>query len=93
MQRMTDFNWMLFVTIHLSVLFCNEPAPKKYLEKGFSPLHTRTRTILLFDTVKDAYHICVMDNLYNSAIFRKKAFKNKKKILVQGVTQKSMGNT
>ena len=45
----------------------NDPAPKKYLKMGLSPLHSWTMT--LFDSLEDNYHHVGMDNLYNSAAF------------------------
>jgi hypothetical protein len=42
----------------------------------------------LFDTLKDNYHQCGMDNLYNSVAFCKAAFKHPKKVLLHGVTRK-----
>jgi hypothetical protein len=42
----------------------------------------------LFDTVKDKYHHCGMDNLYNSVAFCKAAFKHPNKVLLHGVTRK-----
>ena len=66
----------------------NDPAPKKYLKQGLSPLHSRVMS--LFDVVKDKYHHCTMDNLYNSAAFCKAAFNHRAQILCQGVTRKGM---
>jgi hypothetical protein len=43
----------------------NMPAPKKYLDKGLSPLHACC--LFLLDQVKDKFHICGVDNLYTSA--------------------------
>ena len=44
----------------------------------------------LFDAVKDSYHNCTMDNLYNSATFCRSAFNRTRKIICQGVTRKGM---
>lgn len=44
--------------------FRNHPAPKVHTDKSLSPLHARV--MALFDTLQDDYHICGMDNLYNS---------------------------
>ena len=66
----------------------NDPAPKKYLKLGLSPLHSRVMS--LFDTLKETYHHCSMDNLYMSAKFCKAAFNHKNKVLCQGVTRKGM---
>ena len=38
----------------------NNPAPHKYLKQGLSPLHSRT--MALFDSLKDDYHQVGMDN-------------------------------
>ena len=66
----------------------NDPAPKKYLKQGLSPLHSRV--MALFDGVKDDHHHCAMDNLYNSAAFCKAAYNHPRKVLVHGVTRKEM---
>ena len=47
--------------------FRNQPAPKKYLDDGFSPLHARIMT--LFDCFIDEYHQVRFDNLYMAAKF------------------------
>ena len=44
----------------------------------------------LFDSLKDKYHQCAMDNLYNSATFCKKAYNHPQKVLVHGVARKGM---
>ena len=61
----------------------NQPAPKKYLDQGHSPLHARV--MWLFDGLKDKYHQCGMDNLYISAKFLAAALKHKNKVLVTGL--------
>ncbi len=66
----------------------NDPAPKKYMDQGLSPLHSRTMS--LFDSLKDDYHHCTMDNLYNSTAFCKAAVNHKRKVLCHGVTRKGM---
>lgn len=66
--------------------FRNQPAPKKYLDQGHSPLHARV--MFLFDSLKDRYHRCGMDNLYISAKFLAAAYKHDKKVLVAGVCRK-----
>lgn len=67
----------------------NDPAPKKWMqEQGLSPLHARVMS--LFDTLKDKYHECAMDNLYNSAKFCKVAANHPKRVLCHGVTRKGM---
>ena len=64
----------------------NEPAPPKYLSQGYSSLHSRV--LYLFDSLKDKYHQCGMDNLYNLAKFCCAAYLHKKKVLCHGVTRK-----
>ena len=66
----------------------NVPAPLKYIKEGLSPLHSRV--MALFDSLRDCCHHRVMDNLYNSAVFCKKAFYHKFKVLCHGVTRKGM---
>ena len=66
----------------------NIPAPKKYLKQGLLLLHSRV--MALFDAVKDSYHHCTMDNLYNSAAFFGAAYNHTRKILCQGVKRKGM---
>ena len=73
------------------IFMCNDPAPPKYLKQGLSPLYSRTMD--LFDLVKDEYHHCVMYNLYNSVKFCKQAYNHPKKVLCHGVTRKVMRGT
>ena len=44
--------------------------------------------LYLFDSLKDDYHQCGMDNLYNSAKFCRAAYLHNKKVLCHGVTRK-----
>ena len=41
----------------------------------------------LFDSTQDKFNICGMNNLYNSAIFCKKAFTHDRKVIVHGIMQ------
>ena len=68
--------------------FRNDPTNMDYVKTGLSPLHFRVMS--LFDTVQDKYHVCGMDNLYNSATFCKRAWNHKWKVKVHGVTRKGM---
>lgn len=63
------------------------PAPKNYLDAGFSPLHARC--LFLFDQLKEEHHVCGMDNLFSSVKFFREAYKGKNKVLCHGVTRKS----
>jgi hypothetical protein len=69
------------------VHFRNEPAPVKYIRAGLSPLHSRV--VWLFDCVKDKWHACGLDNLYNSAKFCRFAYVENK-VLINGVTRTGM---
>jgi hypothetical protein len=66
--------------------FRNQPAPKKYIDKGLSPLHARVMS--MFDQLKDEYHNCWFDNLYLSARFANAAFNHEKKVRISGPTRK-----
>jgi len=68
-----------------SVFFRNEPPPPQYVRRGFSPLHTRS--LWLFDQLKDSFHRVWVDNLYMSAKFGKGAYNGNNKVLVAGVTR------
>eukprot|EP00536_Pseudo-nitzschia_multiseries_P006112 jgi/Psemu1/14483/gm1.14483_g len=65
----------------------NDPAPKKYVDMGLSPLHLHT--MWLFDSLKDEHHHVGMDNLYNLVMFCKAAFRHSKQVLCHGVTRKA----
>ena len=65
--------------------FRNQPAPKKYLDAGFSPLHARI--MALFDCFTDEYHMVRFDNLYMSAKFALQSFQHPKKVMVEGVAR------
>ena len=66
----------------------NDTAPNKYIKQGLSPLYSRV--MALFDAVKDSYHHCTIDHLYNSAEFCRAAFNHTRKIISQEVTRKGM---
>ena len=68
--------------------FRNDPANVEYTKTGLLPLHSRVMTF--FDSVEDDYHVCGMDNLYNSVTFFKRTWKHKRKLKVHGVTRKGM---
>ena len=68
------------------IYFRNDPAPKRYLDMGLSPL--LARTMALFDSLRDEHHCCSMDNLYNSATFCRYSYNHRNRVLVHGVTRK-----
>ena len=47
--------------------FRNQPSPKKWIEKGLSPLHSRC--MALIEQLPNKYHKIYIDNLYSSARF------------------------
>ena len=69
----------------ITFFFRHQPAPKKYIEKGYSPLHSRI--MFMFDQLKNKHHSIFMDNLYMSATFARNAFISDNKIKIHGVTR------
>jgi hypothetical protein len=65
----------------------NMPPPKHYIDKGCSALHSRV--LFMFDQLKSQYHVCRLDNLYNSAKLCRDTFTGKNKIMAHGVARKS----
>jgi len=63
----------------------NQPAPKKYVDLGFSPLHSRV--MALYGCLLEEYHMIRFDNLYMSAKFCLGSFQHRKKVMVEGVTR------
>ncbi len=66
--------------------FHNVPAPKTYIDRKCSALHSRM--LFLFDTLKDKYHDVGMDNLYLSLKFCQEAFTGKNSVMMHGVTRR-----
>ena len=66
----------------------NNLALRDYIREGMSLLHGRV--IFLFDLLKDKYHRCIMDNLYNSKTFCRQAYNHVKKVLCYGVKMKGL---
>ena len=71
-----------------SFYFRNQPAPRKYLAEGLSPLHARC--MALFDMLENKFHRIGLDNLYNSAKFARAAYLHLRKVCVSRVTRKGM---
>ena len=69
----------------VSFYFRHQPAPTKYVEKGFSPLHSRV--LFMFDQLKSKNHSVFMDNLYMSASFARYSINSINKIKIHGVTR------
>ena len=65
--------------------FRHQPPLANYIEQGFAPLHARIK--FMFGQLKASHHNCVMDNLYMSALFAKRAKLSKNKANIHGVTQ------
>ena len=66
------------------VYFRNQPAPKKWLDEGYSPLHSRC--MALFDYFMEEHHQVRFDNLYMSAKFALESFQHRKKTMIEGVS-------
>ena len=69
------------------VYMWNEPARKKYLKQGISPLHYQT--MALFDSLKDDQHQVGKDNIYNFATFCRSACHHDRKVLCHGLAHKA----
>ena len=66
----------------------NAPPPKKWIDKGFSPTHSRV--LSMFESLTGKYFRCGMDNLFISAKFLYGAFRYcSSQVLVHGVCRKS----
>jgi len=70
-----------------SIYFRNMPPPAHYIVKKCSALHARV--LFLFEELKDKYHVCGLDNLYNSVKFCRDAWEGKNKVMVHGVAWKT----
>ena len=75
----SGFTW----TFH----FRNQPEPRNWTRKGYSPLHARI--LAMFDQFETEHHNCWFDNLYLSARFAKAAITHKNKIQISGPTRTS----
>lgn len=67
--------------------FRNEPVPKKWTDKGSSPMHGRL--LHMFDGFVDSGHRVKMDNLFVSVNLAREAFTLKSRVLIHGVIRKS----
>ena len=67
--------------------FRNQPAPKKWLDKGYSPLHSLY--MALFDCFMDEYHQVRFGTLYMSAKFALGLLNRPKKVTIEGVSRTS----
>ena len=66
----------------------NAAPPKKWIDKGFSPTHSRI--LSMFESLDGKYFRCGMDNLFISAKFLYGAFEHcSSKVLVHGVCRKT----
>jgi hypothetical protein len=67
--------------------FCNKPSNPELLAQGFCPMHCHL--LLMFGNLRESYHCCTMDNLFNSVKLACAAYLLPKPVLVQGVLRKS----
>lgn len=65
--------------------FRHQPAPKKLVAKGYSPLHSRI--LFMFEQLKNKNHSIYMDNLYMSASFARNCLCLSNKVKIHGVTR------
>jgi hypothetical protein len=69
-----------------SFFFRNQPAPAYYLNKGYSPTHSRV--LFLFDTLPCNNHVIGLDNLFMSAKLAWGAYNGKNKVKIHGVVRR-----
>jgi hypothetical protein len=67
--------------------FCNKPSDPKLLAQGFCPMHCRL--LHMFGNLRESYHCCTMDNLFNSVKLACAAYSLPKPVLVHGILRKS----
>ena len=68
-----------------SFYFRYQPPPKKYVEQGISPLHSRC--LFLMDQLAEKRHCIFMDNLYMSAYFALLCQQSTNNVKIHGVTR------
>ena len=69
-----------------SFYFCNQPAPKCFLDLGMSPLHSRLHS--LWDQLPAKNYTCAMDNLYMPSKFCRPAWQSKQHVMAYGVVRR-----
>jgi hypothetical protein len=67
--------------------FHNQPAPRNYIQQGYSPTHACL--LYLFDLLPSKNHVIGLDNLFLSAKLCAGAHKGKNQVQIHGVVQKS----
>jgi hypothetical protein len=67
--------------------FCNKPSDPELLAQGFCPMHCRL--LHMFGNLRESYHCCTMDNLFNSVKLVCAAYLLPKPVLIHGVLRKS----
>ena len=66
----------------------NVPPPKRWVDKGYSPTHSRI--LFMLESLPDQYYTCGMDNLFISAKFLRGAYTDtKSKTMIHGVCRTS----
>ena len=72
--------------------FCNQLAPKTWIDKGLSPLHSRVMSLLQQLPKNTANYRCGMDNLFISPKFAKVCMNDSgRRVMIHGVCRKSRG--
>ena len=67
--------------------FRNEPSDPALLAQGYCPMHCRL--LHMFSNLRESYHTCTMDNLFNSGKLARAAYSLPKPVLVHRVLRKS----
>jgi hypothetical protein len=67
--------------------FRNQPAPRNYIQQGYSPTHARV--LYLFDLLPSKNHVIGLDNLFMSAKLCAGAYKGRNQVQIHGVVRKS----
>ena len=67
--------------------FRNESSSPELLAQGYCPMHCRV--LHMFSNLREHYHCCTMDNLFNSVKLAHAAYSLPKPVLVHGVLRKS----
>ena len=70
--------------------FCNQLAPKHWINEGLSPLYSRVMSLSQQLPQNTENYKCVMDNLFMSLKFAKAAFNlSGKRVMIHGVCRPS----
>jgi len=83
-RKEMDFKLIPFVKMVTLTVFTSTICHHQHNTSQKSVLH-----FFLFDQLKEKYHVCGLDNLYNSVKFCRDAWARKNKVMVHGVARKT----